>query len=169
MEASASPTQLIPEQIWDSEDLPHQHLQKGRATGSAMPLLWAHAEYIKLLRSRQEGQIYDRIPCVANRYLGNRPPYPNIQFWSFNSPARTVKQGHTVRITAFAKFRLQWSADNWQTISDLDSAGTKFGLYFVDVAVPDKPKANVTPLRFTFLWTESGTWEGRDFEIVVDP
>lgn len=145
MEASASPTQMIPEQIWDSEDLPQHHLRKGRATGSAMPLLWAHAEYIKLLRSRQEGKVYDRIPCVANRYLENRPPYPNIQFWSFNSPARTVKQGHKVRITALANFRLHWSADNWQTISDLDSAGTKFGLYFVDVDVPDSHKANLTP------------------------
>lgn len=63
----------IPEQIWDGEDLPQHHLRKGRATGAAMPLLWVHAEYIKLLRSRQEARVYDRIPCVANRYLENQP------------------------------------------------------------------------------------------------
>ena len=141
---------MIPEQIWDGEDLPQQHLRKGRATGSAMPLLWAHGEYIKLLRSRQEEKVYDRISCVASRYLENRPPYPNIQFWSFNSPARTVKQGHRVRITAFASFLLHWSADNWQTISDLDSAVTKFGLYFVDVAVPDSPKASPNATCFFY-------------------
>jgi glucoamylase len=167
MEASASPTQMIPEQIWDGDDLPQLHLRKGRATGAVMPLLWAHAEYIKLLRSRQEGKVYDRIPCVANRYLKNRPPYPNIQFWSFNCPARSVRQGHKLRITALASFRLHWSADNWQTISDLYSAGTEFGLYYVDLVIPDSPKADLTPVRFTFFWTESGRWEGRDFEIAV--
>jgi glucoamylase len=88
-------------------------------------------------------------------------------FWSFNSPARTVKRGHKVRITAFANFRLHWSADNWQTINDVDSAGTQFGIHFVDVAVPESPSANITPVRFTFFWTESGKWEGRDFEIAV--
>ena len=166
MEGSASPTHLIPEQIWDGEDLPKLHLQRGRATGSAMPLLWAHAEYIKLLRSRQEGRVFDRILCVANRYLENRPMFGNIQFWSFNSPARTVKQGHKVRITAFADFRLHWSVDNWHTIRDSKSAGTKFGVYFVDLA---DPKANLAPVRFTFFWTESAKWEGRDFEIAVIP
>lgn len=169
MEAAASPTQMIPEQVWDSEDLPELHLRKGRATGSAMPLLWAHAEYIKLLRSRQEGKVYDRIPCVANRYLENRPPYPNIQFWSFDSPARTVRQGHKVRITAFAKFRLRWSEDGWETVNDLDSGGTKLGVCFVDLAVPESAAGNPIALRFTFFWTESEKWEGRDFAILVNP
>ena len=167
MEASASPTQLIPEQIWDSEDLPQLHLKRGRATGSAMPLLWAHAEYIRLLRSRQEGRVFDRIPCVANRYLEKRPAYRNIQFWSFNSPAKTVKPGQRLRITAFAAFRLHWSADNWQTISNSDSARTTLGIYFVDLTVADGPKDNPAPVRFTFFWKESSKWEGRDFEIAA--
>ncbi|KAJ8135882.1 hypothetical protein OY671_010905, partial [Metschnikowia pulcherrima] len=41
----------LPEQVWDEDDNSEYHLYKGRPTGSAMPLAWAHAEYIKLLRS----------------------------------------------------------------------------------------------------------------------
>ena len=39
---------LIPEQIWDTAALPAQNLFPGRPAGSAMPLVWAHAEFIKL-------------------------------------------------------------------------------------------------------------------------
>jgi len=38
---------LIPEQIWDALDLPERHLHLGGGTGAAIPLLWAHAEYLK--------------------------------------------------------------------------------------------------------------------------
>jgi glucoamylase len=162
LEGSASPTQLIPEQIWDEEDRPEHHLRKGRATGSAMPLLWAHAEYIKLLRSRQDGKVYDLIPCVADRYLGDRPPYANIQFWSINTPAKTVGRGHKLRITALKDFRLRWSVDNWATTNDHASISTSLGLDYVDLEIGDQG-----PVRFTFFWTEPGTWESRDFEVAV--
>src|SRR6201999_3027845 len=46
LEASASAGGLIPEQIWDSDDIPGRELFFGRPSGSAMPLVWAHAEHI---------------------------------------------------------------------------------------------------------------------------
>lgn len=54
-EASASVGGLLPEQIWDSEDIPERELFLGRPSGSAMPLVWEHAEHIKLLRSLRDG------------------------------------------------------------------------------------------------------------------
>ena len=42
---------LIPEQIWDAPDIPEALMFFGRPTGAAIPLMWAHAEYVKLLRS----------------------------------------------------------------------------------------------------------------------
>src|SRR5712664_1646173 len=53
-------------------DLPQARMFLGRPTGSPMPLMWAHAEYIKLLRSTHDGQVFDRIPAVAERYQGRR-------------------------------------------------------------------------------------------------
>ena len=35
---------LIPEQVWDSPDVPEKELFFGQPSGSAMPLVWAHAE-----------------------------------------------------------------------------------------------------------------------------
>src|SRR5579864_3981962 len=51
MEGFGSATGLLPEQVWDEPDRPDIYMYLGRPTGSAMPLMWAHAEYVKLLRS----------------------------------------------------------------------------------------------------------------------
>ena len=47
---------MLPEQVWDHDDLPAEGMYKGQSAGSAKPLVWAHAEYIKLLRSAVEGR-----------------------------------------------------------------------------------------------------------------
>ena len=82
MEGFATPTHLIPEQVWDEDDRPAQHLRRGRPTGGAVPLLWAHAEYIKLLRSVREGRVFDLVPEVADRYIRNRQAPYKAQHWS---------------------------------------------------------------------------------------
>ena len=40
---------MLPEQVWDHDDLPQLEVL-GQSAGSAQPLVWAHAEYLKLLR-----------------------------------------------------------------------------------------------------------------------
>ena len=50
-ERFASCGQLLPEQVWDEADRPERSLRQGKPAGSAVPLVWAHAEYLKLLRS----------------------------------------------------------------------------------------------------------------------
>jgi glucoamylase len=37
---------MIPEQVWDAPDIPERFLFNGYPTGSGMPLVWAHSEYI---------------------------------------------------------------------------------------------------------------------------
>ena len=51
---------MLPEQVWDSDDLPELGLRSGRPAGSAMPLVWAHAEFVKLARSLRDGAVFDR-------------------------------------------------------------------------------------------------------------
>ena len=72
MERFATSTKLLPEQVWALPDLPKAHMGFGRPTGGAMPLAWAHAEYIKLVRSAADGQVFDLIPEVADRYRNRR-------------------------------------------------------------------------------------------------
>ena len=59
---------MLPEQVWDSPDIPGRMLENGRPSGSGMPLVWAHAEYIKLLRSLHEGRVWDLPPQTVERY-----------------------------------------------------------------------------------------------------
>jgi len=47
MENSTGASRLIPEQVWDTTDIPERELIAGKGSGSACPLVWAHSEYIK--------------------------------------------------------------------------------------------------------------------------
>ncbi len=51
---------------------PQRGLQFGQATGSAMPLAWTHAEFVKLVASRALERPFDRPEAVWRRYRGDR-------------------------------------------------------------------------------------------------
>ena len=73
MEALAGDSGMMPEQVWDTEDRPDRRLYQGRPTGSAMPLAWAHAEYLTLRRSLAAGRPVDCPPKVVRHFAGRRP------------------------------------------------------------------------------------------------
>jgi glucoamylase len=162
MEGLASATGLLPEQAWDGSDQPHVYMYCGRPTGSAMPLMWAHAEYIKLLRSVSDGKVSDLIVDVAKRYLGERAHRPLFEIWKPLRQVRSVKHGYVLRIQMEAAFRLHWSDDEWQTMKDTTSSSTTLGVEFVDIPIIAAQRA---PIRFTFFWPESDRWEGRDYMV----
>jgi len=165
IEGFASKTGLLPEQVWDEPDRPEAYMFLGRPTGSAMPLMWAHAEYIKLLRSVSDGRVFDLIPEVASRYLGDRKTRQLFEIWKPNRQARSVKRGFTLRIQVPAAFRLHWSANEWQSVQDSPSSPQVLGFYFVDIPISDAQRA---PIRFTFFWTIGDRWEGRDYVVAVE-
>jgi glucoamylase len=164
MERFASTTGLLPEQAWDAPDQPQTHMFCGRPTGSAMPLMWAHAEYIKLLRSVRDGKVYDRIAEVAKRYLGKRAAGKKFEVWKFTRQVRSVKPKSVLRIQVPAAFRLHWSADEWRTVKDTVSSATALGVEFVDIPISAAQRA---PVRFTFFWTAADRWEGRDYMVAI--
>lgn len=163
MEGFASMGGMLPEQIWDEPDLPNRRMHLSKPTGSAMPLVWAHAEYIKLLRSARDGQVFDCVPVVADRYLSLRGR-KDLEIWKPIRKVKTVKQGETLRIQALGHFRLRWSDDEWQTVHDTDANSTDLGIGFVDIRIA---RAQVVPIRFTFFWSEEQHWEGRDYEVRI--
>lgn len=67
IENSTADTRLIPEQIWDSDDIPERELFRGKITGSACPMVWARSEYIKLRRSLAGRQSLR--PACADEHL----------------------------------------------------------------------------------------------------
>jgi glucoamylase len=154
---------LIPEQIWDGPDLPSAHLRFGGPTNAAMPLLWAHSEYIKLQRSAADGKVFDRIDAAYDRYVAGSLERNSIEVWKFNRQVPTVPAGTLLRIQADLPFLLRWTSDEWQSSTDTRSTPTTLGIEFVDIQVPQQDG----PIRFTFLWTEENRWEGKDHNVQI--
>ncbi len=165
MEGLASKTGLLPEQSWDEADRPEIHMWLGSPTGSAMPLMWAHAEYIKLLRSTADGKVYDSIPEVAKRYLGKRGKRKQLEIWKPNRHVRFMRRGETLRIHGHEAFTLHWSADNWQSVHDTQSTRSTLQIDYVDL--PDTVTTSPKSIHFTFFWTQASRWEGRDHVVNV--
>ena len=167
LEAWAAPNCLLPEQVWDADDLPERYLRRGGPTGAAMPLAWAHAEYLKLLRSVRDKQVFDHLPVVAGRYQTKRAPGMASVPWSHNHPVARVTPGRALRIQASEPFRLRWSRDGWQTQQDTDVTRLNpLGVGFVDIPTPPTPSE---PLRFTFFWLARDAWEGREHAVAIEP
>jgi glucoamylase len=144
-------------------DIPAEHMFFGKATGAAIPLMWAHAEYVKLLRSVVDNKIFDCIEPVRARYC-NEKPRPVIEVWKMNRQVRSVPAGALLRIQASSPFLLHWSDDEWNTPRDTPSTMTALGIEYVDIQVDDSQKA---PLRFTFNWPMDNQWQGQDFSVQV--
>ncbi len=164
LETVASEIGLLPEQVWDDADRPRQFLFRGKPTGAAMPLMWAHAEYIKLLRSRRDGAVFDLIPPVAERYLGRKGRH-DLEVWKWNRRVSRIEGGKTLRVLCESPFRLHVTGDGWATARDLDSTA-RLHSHYVDL--PTAPGARA-PLVFTFYWTDAGRWEGTDFTVELEP
>lgn len=64
--ATANSGLMLPEQVWDDAAPPGA--RPGTGTGSATPLVWTHAQYVRLAWSLEEGHPVERPSVVACRY-----------------------------------------------------------------------------------------------------
>ena len=165
LEASASSGGLLPEQIWDSEDVPERELRLGRPSGSAMPLVWAHAEHIKLLRSLKDGTVFDMPPQAFDRYVKNPVPLAPI-VWQMTSEVLMIAVGRKLRLE-FRDFAIvRWSSDNWVSIKDSSAVTTGLGTWICDL--PTENLANGSFVVFTIHWPQQDKWVGKNFRVDVE-
>jgi glucoamylase len=165
LEAFAGAGGMIPEQIWDAADLPEKELFCGRPSGSAMPLVWAHAEHLKLCRSLREGRVFDMPRQTVQRYQVKRIAAP-LMIWRRNHKCQTIPPDKTLRLESLAPAVVRWSADDWQTCQETETRDTGIGLHIADLPVDALPPGTV--VRFTFYQTKAGEWEGTDFEVGIE-
>lgn len=152
---------LFPEQVWDVESATNSRMRLGKPTGSAIPLCWAHAEYIKLVRSIRLGCPVDRIAPVWERYGKNGGPATTIEVWNSSRHPRTVPAGKVLRIIFREDFSVRWTHDDWTTQRDYESRRSALNLHYVDL--PSAEQSRTT--RFTLFWKVSQQWEGRDYSV----
>jgi glucoamylase len=165
LERFAGESGLLPEQIWDTADVPERDLFAGLASGSARPLVWAHAEYLKLCRSLRDGEVFDRPPQTVRRYLVDKVTSFRI-IWRFNSKVRALPSGTTLRVETLAAAVVHWSVDGWRTVHDSATRDTTLGVHLVDLPTAGLP--NGAWVDLTFYWPQSARWEGVDFRIGVE-
>jgi glucoamylase len=164
LESFASEEGLFSEQIWEAADIPEKELFFGRPSGSAMPLVWAHAEYLKLLRSLRDGRVFDMPPQTVERYLTNKTEPPCL-IWCFNHKIRSLPVGKILRIVTMVPAVCHWSDDDWQTTYDSSSRDTGLGFQAVDLTTATLTEGK--QVRFTFFWPDVNHWEGVDFIVRI--
>lgn len=163
-EAMAGPGGLLPEQTWDAPDIPERELVLGRPAGSAMPLVWAHAEYLKLVRSLGDGRVYDLPPQAHERYIV-RSTVSTLRGWRFNQKLRLLPAGCTLRIEVLAPARIRWTSDAWRSSTDSATRPSGLGTHYVDVPAQALPSG--ASVIFTPYWIDAARWEGADFMVTV--
>ena len=164
LEGFASDGHLLPEQVWDAPDIVARELWRGRPSGAAMPLAWAHAEHIKLLRSLADGRVFDMPPQARQRYQveGVRS---RLCVWSFNQKARSVTAGSILRVELLAAASVHWSAHGWRTTHDMPTQDSGLGIHYADLDTAAlQPGAAVL---FTFYWPAADRWEGVDYRVAI--
>jgi glucoamylase len=162
--STAGESRLLPEQVWDSADLPALELFRGKPSGSACPLVWAHSEYVKLRRSIRDGKVFDQPPQTVKRYLTEKRTR-QIFGWRVNNKTRAIPRGKTLRLVLLAPALVHWSIDGWKTAHDTETRDTGLGTNILDL-----PTASLPPggsVVFTFYRPAENAWEGTDYTVMI--
>ncbi len=164
-ENCANKTGLFPEQIWDSEDIPEAELFTGKATGGASPLVWAHAEYIKLCHSIKSKKIFDMPSQTKERYL-TKKIISNIFIWGFDNQYKYIPIGKKLRIQCLAPASIHWSTDNWMTTHDISTFDSEMGIHYADL--PTENLVHDQKIVYTFYWHDTKIWENKNYMLAIE-
>jgi len=174
MERFSSFGGMLPEQVWDHEDLPSEGMYFGRSAGSAQPLVWAHAEYLKLLKSVVDGRVFDCISVVADRYAvpqQQRTFQSRLEIFQLSRPINTIVQGSTLRIMDAEPFRVIYTLDKWATKAELNATVVGRLGAFVDIVTASQPtlgtNAATQSIGFTLYWPATDRWLGSNYEVML--
>jgi glucoamylase len=152
---------LLPEQVWDAEPIPALGLAPGRPSGSAMPLLWAHAEFLKLLVARERGQPIEQLRLVTDRYAGSEPPVATAWHWRDEVPVFVLESGRDLLIEDCLPFTLHLGFDGWHAVRDEIAQLQPFGLW--GVRLKHQELGEYLDLDFTRQYASG--WEGADHRV----
>ncbi len=164
IEAGTSSGGLIPEQVWDGPPIPERELEPGQPSGSAMPLVWAHAEYVKLLRSLADGAVFDLPPHTVRRYLKEKRQ-ARCRPWREDAPVAKIPSGRVLRLDFVQAAIVLFTRDGWHSQAEITTKDAGYGLFTAEIST-DGMKAGESVV-FTWRDQTTGTWRGRNFEVAI--
>jgi glucoamylase len=153
---------LLPEQVWDSDPVPRFGLTPGKPSGSVMPLVWAHAEFLKLLVAQEHRRPIELLDAVWQRYEGKRPA-ATTWYWQSEAPFDMLPADRSMVVADSQPFVLHMGRDGWHEVHDRASQPLGLGMHGVRL-----DRADLTPggrLRFTRFYPRLSRWEGEDHAI----
>ncbi len=157
-------------------DLPAEGMYLGKSAGSAQPLVWAHAEYLKLLRSEPDGKIFDTIPVVEQRYAvaeDKRSFRSMVEIFQVARPITSVPAGFTLRILDRSRFEVVYTLDDWKTVEHESSQSVGFPGFVADIAAPAMADGAPNKIVFTLHWpadaADAERWLGHNCYVEITP
>jgi len=156
MNRMTGPGGLLPEQVWDTGPMPERNLFPGKPSGSAMPLVWAHAEFLKLLAAKASERPVELFDPVLERW-NREVPEAATWFWRSTSAFASAPRGRTLRFEDVQPFSLTYSIDGGPEIT-ADAHGAPFGLHAVTLA--SDVTAHATGLVFALSRKDGQTIRG---------
>lgn len=157
---------MLPEQVWDAAPIAARALEPGRPTGGAMPLAWAHAEFIKLAVSRAIGRPFDRPEPLWRRYGGKRPPLKRV-FWCPHAPASALPEGTALTLALSEPGIFRWSDNAWQDIEERATEPSPLGLHLLKLDT--RTLKTGQRIDLTYRRQSDGQWAGQDYRITIRP
>jgi len=163
LEGFAGPGLMLPEQVWDSADLPAKGLYFGRATGSATPLGWAHAEYLELLVTIALAGFPDIVLPARRRYTEGSTHEPAF-VWTHRHQITRLAPGRRLRVQLPRPGAVHYTFDEWKTFGEVEAMDTTLGVWVAEVP------SNKLPAGSTFSWTAHYMtgWEGKNYTLNVE-
>jgi glucoamylase len=159
----ASQGGLLPEQVWDAAPIPALGLMPGRPSGSAMPLIWAHAEFLKLLIARESGRPVELLDDVEKRYRGPAPRPATVWHWRDEVPVWRLEKGRALCIEDRQPFTLHFGFDGWREIQDRDAVRESFGMWSVLLVADELAEHE----QVDFTRRHDVAWEGIDHQVLL--
>jgi glucoamylase len=162
MRAMAGRGRLLPEQVWDGPDVPGAELRSGKPSGSAMPLVWAHAEYLKLLRSIADRAVFDLPLAVRQRRIDPRAGHR--RFWRRNHKIQSMEPGGSLRIEVPTPSVIHWTAGGGADAAAVPTRDTGTGMHIADLETELLPAGAKLSLRME----EADRGESDDYTISIE-
>lgn len=163
MTRMTGPGGLIPEQVWDSQPIPERDLYPGKPSGSAMPLVWAHSEFLKLLVACAHKRPVELLASAERRF--GQKPVSGAWHWRLKTRFGTLPQDRDLVIEDAAPFTLHFGFDGWRDIDDRAATANAFGLY--EVRLPSVTLKAREAVDFTLYFPQKAAWEGTDHRIAI--
>jgi glucoamylase len=129
--------------------------------------VWAHAEYLKLLRSALDGKVFDCIDPVYRRYCdaeGRKQRRMDLEIYSRRRPIQRMAAGRKLGILDEGMFEVVWSDDGWQTKHATPSRGMGSAGYYAEIS----PAAGSSEVEWTLYWPNQEGWLGHNMKVKLD-